>query len=182
MLNDDVLLLWARVLAAVPDSRLLIKAAALASRRLADRVRTRFAEAGIGAERLELVSKYADTRRELLAVYDRIDIALDTFPYAGGMTTFEAMCQGVPVVTLAGRDMVGRWGATLATHACHPELIATTQETYVTLAGRLASDLPGLARLRARLRADFLSSPLCDARLKARHLERAYLRMCRIIQ
>ena len=181
-LNDDVLRLWSRVLVAVPGARLLIKAAALAGRRLTDRICARFAEAGIGAERLELVSKYDDTRRELLANYDRIDIALDTFPYAGGMTTFEAMCQGVPVVTLAGRDMVGRWGATLAIHAGHPELVATTPEAYVAVASRLASDLDGLALLRARLRGDFLASPLCDAALKARHLERAYVRMCRIIR
>ena len=95
------------------------------------------------------------------------------------MTTFEALCQGVPVVTLAGRDMVGRWGATLAIHSGHPGLVAETEEAYVGIARQLAGDLEGLAALRARLRADFLASPLCDARLKARHLERAYRRMCR---
>jgi len=94
------------------------------------------------------------------------------------MTTFEALCQGVPVVTLADRDMVGRWGATLAIHAGHPELVAGTPESFVAIARRLAGDLPALARLRVRLRGDFLASPLCDAGLKARHLERAYLRMC----
>ena len=95
------------------------------------------------------------------------------------MTTFEALCQGVPVVTLADRDMVGRWGASLAIHAGHPELVAATPEAYVGIACRLVADLGGLAALRARLRQDFLASPLCDARLKARHLERAYRLMCR---
>lgn len=178
-LNDKVLSLWGEVMAAVPTARLLVKAPALASPRLARRLRARLAEAGVGDERIELVTAFADTRRELLQVYDRIDIALDTFPYAGGMTTFEAMCQGVPVVTLADRDMVGRWGATLAIHAGHPELVAETPAAFVGIAQRLAADLGGLAGLRARLRGDFLASPLCDARLKARHLERAYRRMCR---
>ena len=178
-LNDQVLRLWGRAMMAVPTARLLVKAPALASPRLARRVIARLAEAGVDRERIELVTAYADTRRELLEVYDRIDIALDTFPYAGGMTTFEAMCQGVPVVTLADRDMVGRWGATLAIHAGHPGLVADTQAAFVEIARRLAADLDGLAGLRARLRADFLASPLCDARLKARHLERAYRRMCR---
>lgn len=178
-LNDQVLQLWGRVMAAVPTARLLVKAPALASPRLAGRLLARLGEAGVDRGRIELVTAYADSRRELLRVYDRIDIGLDTFPYAGGMTTFEALCQGVPVVTLAGRDMVGRWGATLAIHSGHPELVAETEEAYVGIARRLAGDLEGLATLRARLRADFLASPLCDARLKARHLERAYRRMCR---
>jgi predicted O-linked N-acetylglucosamine transferase (SPINDLY family) len=176
-LNGRVLALWAEVLAAVPGARLLIKAQMLASARMAARVRAAFADAGIAADRVEFRSDFVDGRRDLLALYDRIDIGLDTFPYAGGMTTFEAMCQGVPVVTLADRDMVGRWGATLAIHAGHPELVATTPAGYVAVARRLARDLAGLAALRARLRSDFLASPLADARLKARHLERAYRRM-----
>jgi len=177
-LNDRVLFLWARVLAAVPGSRLLIKAPALASPRMAARLRAAFARAGVAADRVELLPGYVEGQAALLSLYDRIDIALDTFPYAGGMTTFEALCQGVPVVTLADRDMVGRWGATLAIHAGHPELVADTPESFVAIARRLAGDLPALARLRVRLRGDFLASPLCDAGLKARHLERAYLRMC----
>jgi Flp pilus assembly protein TadD len=178
-LNDRVLRLWGRVMMAVPTARLLIKAPGLASPRLAGRVLARLAEAGVDRARVELVSGYADSLRDMLRIYERIDIGLDTFPYAGGMTSFEAMCQGVPVVTLADRDMVGRWGATLAIHAGHPELVAETEQAYVGIARRLAADLPGLGRLRARLRSDFLASPLSDARLKARHLERAYRRMCR---
>ena len=176
-LNDRVLTLWARVLQAVPEARLLIKAPVLASRRLAGRVRDVFARAGVADDRLELLAGYTDARRDLLKIYDRIDIGLDTFPYSGGMTTFEAMCQGVPVVTLADRSMVGRWGATLAIHAGHPDLVAETEDAFVAVARRLAGDLPALAAQRARFRRDFLSSPLCDARLKARHLERAFRRM-----
>ncbi len=177
-LNDGVVALWARVLSAVPGSRLLIKAPALSSPRMAARLRAAFAGAGIVSDRIELLAGYVEGQAALLSLYDRIDIGLDTFPYAGGMTTFEALCQGVPVVTLADRDMVGRWGATLAIHAGHPGLVADTPESFVAIARGLACDLSALARLRARLRGDFLASPLCDAGLKARHLERAYLRMC----
>lgn len=178
-LNDRVLALWARTLAAVPGSRLLIKAPMLASRRLIERIRICFAEAGVGPERLDLIGGYLHAHRDLLSLYDRIDIGLDTFPYSGGMTTFEAMCQGVPVVTLADRFMVGRWGATLAIHAGHPDLVARSEDEFVAIARRLAGDLPALAERRARLRRDFLTSPLFDARLKARHLERAYRHMVR---
>jgi predicted O-linked N-acetylglucosamine transferase (SPINDLY family) len=89
------------------------------------------------------------------------------------------MCQGVPVVTLTGPHLLARWGATLAATAGHSELVAGTEVAFVEISRRLASDLPALARLRSRLRDDFLSSPLCNPRLKARHLERAYRHMMR---
>jgi len=173
-LNDGVLALWARTLAAVPGSRLLIKAQALAGRRLPARIAHAMEAAGVATDRVELLAGFTDSRRAMLQVYDRIDIGLDTVPWAGGMTTFEAMCQGVPVVTLAGRHLLARWGATLAIHAGHRELVAESEAEFVEIAKRLATDLAALARLRARLRDDFLSSPLCNAPLKARHLERAF--------
>ncbi|MBM3548235.1 MAG: tetratricopeptide repeat protein [Alphaproteobacteria bacterium] len=173
-LNDGVLALWARTLAAVPGSRLIIKAQALAGRRLPARIEKAMTAAGVGLDRVELMAGFTDSRRAMLQVYDRIDIGLDTVPWAGGMTTFEAMCQGVPVVTLAGRHLLARWGATMAINAGHPELVAETENAFVEIARRLTADLPALARLRAGLRDEFLASPLCNARLKARHLERAF--------
>lgn len=180
-LNDGVLALWARTLAAVPGSRILIKAQALAGRRLPMRIFAAFDAAGVAHERIELVPGFTDSRRAMLQVYDRIDIGLDTLPWSGGMTTFEAMCQGVPVVTIAGRHLLARWGATLLVHAGHPGLVAESEQDFIEIARRLAADMPTLARMRARLRDDFLSSPLCNARLKARHLERAYRHMVRKI-
>jgi predicted O-linked N-acetylglucosamine transferase (SPINDLY family) len=178
-LNDFVLALWARTLAAVPGSRMIVKAQALAGRRLPRRILAAFDAAGVARERIELMTGFTNSRRAMLQVYDRIDIGLDTVPWAGGMTTFEAMCQGVPVVTLTGPHLLARWGATLAATAGHSELVAGTEVAFVEISRRLASDLPALARLRSRLRDDFLSSPLCNPRLKARHLERAYRHMMR---
>ena len=173
-LNDDVLQLWAATVAAVPGSRMRIWAHSISSRRLGDRVLRTFSEVGVTRDRLELISTRTPVQSDVLHFYDGVDIALDTFPWSGGMTTFEAMCQGVPVVTLPGEYMVARWGALYAEHTGHPSLIAKTPEDFIAIARRLASDLGHLAELRARLRDDFVSSPICNGRLKARHVERAY--------
>lgn len=181
-LNDEVLELWARTLAAVPGSQMIIKAQALAGRRLAARVEAAFGRAGVGLDRIKMLVGFTSSQREVMEVYDRIDIGLDTFPWSGGMTTFEAMCQGVPVVTLPGPRLLSRWTATLSVNARHPELVARSEDDFVAIARQLAADLPALARLRARLRDDFLSSPMCDARLKTRHLERAFRYMMRRLE
>ena len=173
-LNDHVLALWAATLAAVPGSRLLIRTHALAGPPLVGRVRRCFAEAGVDPARIDFQRGGDANHRRVLETYDLIDIALDTLPFSGGMTTFEAMCQGVPVVTLPGEHMAGRWGALYAVQTGHPSLIAKTPAEFVAIARDLASDVKALAGLRSRLRQDFLASPLCDGRLKAHHLERAF--------
>ena len=98
-----------------------------------------------------------------MQTYNRIDIALDTFPYAGGTTTCDALWMGVPVVTLRGRTAVGRGGASLLTTLDLTEWIADSPAEYVQIAQRGASDLSRLAELRAGLRQRMSQSRLCDA-------------------
>ncbi|MCA1805974.1 MAG: tetratricopeptide repeat protein, partial [Xanthomonadaceae bacterium] len=111
-LNPAVLELWAQVLQRVPGSRLLLKCPALTDAALREHTAAALQALGIGAERLELLG-HTPTRAEHLALYARLDIALDTFPYNGTTTTCEALWMGVPVVTLAGRRHAGRVGASL---------------------------------------------------------------------
>lgn len=105
-LNDGVIALWARLLDAVPGSRLLLKWRHFAEAATVDRMRTRFAAYGIGADRLEFDGPAR--HRDWLAAYARIDIALDPFPHSGALTTCEALWMGVPLVTLAGSRPVSR--------------------------------------------------------------------------
>src|SRR5208282_4159051 len=98
-----------------------------------------------------------------LALYNRVDIALDPFPYHGTTTTCEALWMGVPVITLAGQSHVSRVGVSLLSNVGLPELIAQTPEQYVSIARELAADLPGLGRLRRELRAMMRASILMDA-------------------
>jgi predicted O-linked N-acetylglucosamine transferase (SPINDLY family) len=138
-----------------------------------ERIRERFAAAGIDAGRLEFLGR-SESTREHLGAYEAVDIALDPFPYNGTTTTCEALYMGVPVVTLAGRAHAGRVGVSLLTAAGVPEWVAGSPEEFTRIASGLAADSAGLASLRATLRARLLASALCDARGHAARLEAAY--------
>jgi predicted O-linked N-acetylglucosamine transferase (SPINDLY family) len=114
-----------------------------------------------------------------LETYREIDIALDPFPYCGVITTCEALSLGVPVVSLAGDRVIGRYGATLLGAVGLERLVAGTVEAYVDVAVDLARDRAGRGRLRAELRERFPRSPLSDGVAYARSLEAAYRRMWR---
>lgn len=163
-INDAVIRTWAGVLEAVPGSRLLIKSGALGEDRAREGLARRFAAHGTDPSRLELLGRNPD-RAGHLGLYNRVDIALDTFAYAGTTTTCEALHMGVPVVTLAEPTALhaGRVGASLLHAAGLPELVATDREGYVRLAAALAGDPARRAELRATLRARLAASALCDA-------------------
>ncbi len=160
-LNDDVLGLWARVLTAVPASRLLLRAGQLDDSPLREDFVARLAAAGIDPARVDLEGPLP--RAEYLAAYARADMALDPFPYPGGATSAEALWMGVPVLTLAGRGLLAGQGADIASAAGQSDWIARDADDYVRLAMERAADYPALARLRAGLRARVAASALCDA-------------------
>ncbi|MFI4979306.1 MAG: tetratricopeptide repeat protein, partial [Nevskiales bacterium] len=170
-MNDAVVALWARVLHAVPQSRLFLKAKQLGEASVRQSVRQRFAAQGIGADRLTLES--SSPRPDYLAAYGRVDIALDPFPYPGGATTAEALWMGVPVLTLAGERFLARQGVGLLANAGLPDWIAADADDYAARAVAHAGDLPRLAALRAGLRQQVLGSPIFDAPRFARHFEAA---------
>jgi predicted O-linked N-acetylglucosamine transferase (SPINDLY family) len=164
---------WATLLCAIPNSRLLLKAKALAGESVRREVVGRFADLGVAPGRLDLRGRLLNPI-EHLATYGEIDIALDTFPYHGTTTTCEALWMGVPVVTLAGKSHVCRVGVSLLSSVGLADLIAQTPEQYIEIAARLASDLPRLSEIRAGLRARMSASPLMDAPSFARDVEAAY--------
>lgn len=165
--------LWSRVLAATPGSRLMLKNSALSTPSVIQRLQTVFAESGISTDRLDLVAT-TRTSLEHLECYNRVDIALDTFPYNGTTTTCEALWMGVPVVTLAGETHVTRVGLSLLTNVGLSDLVAHDPGTYVEIATNVARDLPRLAVLRSGLRDRMKKSPLMDAPRLAQNIESAY--------
>lgn len=160
-LNDGVLGLWARVLRAVPGSRLRLQSAQMKDRNSRTQLLQRLAAAGIDATRVQLAE--GCTRLGYLAAHAEIDILLDTFPHSGATTTCEALWMGVPTLTLTGTTMLARQGASLLTCAGLPEWIAGDEDDYVARAVRHASGLESLARLRTGLREQVAASPLFDA-------------------
>jgi predicted O-linked N-acetylglucosamine transferase (SPINDLY family) len=165
---------WARILRAVPHSELLLHAPEGAHRQC---VREKLKGAGIEPERIRFAG--FKTTEAYFELYGQIDIALDTFPYAGGTTTCDALWMGVPVVSLAGHTAVGRGGVSILSNAGLPELVAHTKDEYVRIARGLAGDLSRLGHLRSTLRQRMEHSPLMDAPRFARGVEAAYRLMWR---
>jgi predicted O-linked N-acetylglucosamine transferase (SPINDLY family) len=171
--NDTVIAAWARVLNAVPGSRLMLKGTALADKQSRERMGRRFAAHGIEPGRLDLRHWTASTAQHL-ACYHELDIALDTFPYNGTTTTCEALWMGVPVITLRGETHAGRVGLSLLSQLDQAEFAAETTDAYVKLAVSLAGDLPRLRALPGTLRERMRRSPLTDGKRFCRHLQGAF--------
>jgi predicted O-linked N-acetylglucosamine transferase (SPINDLY family) len=175
-INAEVIAVWAGIIRAIPESRLVLKHGLLKEGAMAERCYALFAEHGVARERLELHNR-APSVREHLHFYGDIDVALDTFPYNGTTTTCEALWMGVPVITLAGRRHAGRVGVSLLSRVGLTELIADTKDQYHALAVRLATDRNRLADLHSTLRERVAQSSLCDSKAFARQVERAYREM-----
>jgi predicted O-linked N-acetylglucosamine transferase (SPINDLY family) len=159
--SDPTLRLWGQVLAATPGSRLLLKAHSLDDPELGAIVEAKLAQLGIDRSRIELLGRTPNLQAHL-ALYQRVDVALDTFPYHGTTTTCEALWMGVPVVTLLGDRHAARVSASLLTAAGHPEWIAHSENEYMSIATALAADTAQRAALRHILREDMRRGPLLD--------------------
>ena len=171
----EALTLWGRLLDQLPGSRLTLKTHALDDPTVRQRYASLAATAGIAPDRIDLLGR--SPQKELLAAYGDIDIALDPFPYSGGLTTLESLWMGVPVVTLGGDRFASRHTLSHLTAVGLPELIAASPDDYVEIAAALAEDLKRLERLRSDLRPCLAASPLCDGRRFAGNLEGAYRAM-----
>jgi protein O-GlcNAc transferase len=169
--NDDVLDLWARVLKAVPNSRLLLHHSAHCAH---EWVRKKLA---VDPKRVELVRR--EVRMLYLEQFNQIDLCLDPFPYNGHMTTLDGLWMGVPVVSLVGRTPVGRAGLSLLPPLGLGELCANTEDDYVRIAVDWAGNLDRLTQIRAGLRARMKASPLMDGVKLARDIESIYIKIWR---
>jgi len=174
--TPEMVELWAKLLQDTPDSRLLLKYRLLSDPSTAERFQRLFAEAGITGDRLELVDWVAG-RGNHLAMYGKVDIALDTFPYNGTTTTCEALWMGVPVVTWMGATHAGRVGASLLTRLQLEGLVATSATEYIRIASELARDFGNLEALRQDLRSSVRDSGLCNGEHFTRDLETALRKM-----
>ena len=176
--SGDCVAAWARILSGVPASRLALKNKALGDVAARRRLQARFAEHGIGPERLWM-SGPIDSLSGHLEAYSFVDLGLDTFPYTGTTTTCEALWMGVPVVTFAGQAHVARVGASVLASAGLAEWIAPDAAGYVERAIQWAARTGELAALRQTMRARLAASPLFDEAGFTHALEQAYRQLWR---
>ena len=168
-IRPETLALWGRILAAVPDSRLLL--AGVPAGECRRRISEVMATEGVAAERL--VFRARASYREFLDLHREIDIALDSFPYAGGATTCDALWMGVPVLTLSGETALARTGLSILQTVGLGEWVAYSPREYLDKAVAYAG-APELQWLRAGLRERVARSPLCDQQSFASALQSAY--------
>lgn len=176
-ITDAAIALWAEILKDVPGSRLLMRYAGCEDRAVQLHMAARFKAHDI--DEASLIFEGSTGYQDVLAAYGRIDIALDTFPYSGTMTTMEALWMGVPVVALAGERMTARQAAAHLTAAGLDDLIAGDNDEYRRIAVALAGDPERLTDIRMTMRDRLLASELMDAAGLARALEEAWRGMWR---
>jgi predicted O-linked N-acetylglucosamine transferase (SPINDLY family) len=167
--NEGTRALWAKLVASVPEARLLLH---IKESRAREGLLEFLAGHGVPAERVTLIG-YQDGP-SYMATYGRIDVALDPSPFAGGTTTFDALWMGVPVITLAGDRMASRGGRSILATLGRSEWIAKSADEYIAIAQTLASDPHHLAAIRRELRDEIRNSPLMDNAGFARDVEAQY--------
>ncbi len=171
-LNDAVLDNWAALLCELPEARLRVLGVPGKAQR--DWLLARLAAGGVDTSRIDTAGRlaYAPYLRALASC----DIALDPHPQGGATTTCDSLWMGLPVVTRAGRRSASRASASILSTIGLGDLVADSDQAYRDIAARLADDAPGLARLRAGLRARMLATPLMQPQVFVRNLEALYER------
>ena len=161
--NDDVIALWSKILLSVPNSKLLLKNKLLNSKEIIDTTIQRFKKQNVKKEQLILEGE-SKTRKELLNIYNKIDIVLDPFPFQGNTTSIEAVWMGVPIITLKGNRYISHFGESINSNLNMSNWIAENCEDYILKAKKFSSDINELSKIRTSLRQSCLQSPVFDSK------------------
>lgn len=170
--TPEIIALWSKILQGVAGSKLTLKSISTSDAEIKAHYLDLFQQCGIGAERIVLLDTVVDKQAHYQC-YNEIDIALDTFPYNGTTTTFEALWMGVPVVSLAGDTHVSRVSQSILSRLSLQRLVASNQEDYIKVAIKLANDIGFLKKLHTSLREQMLNSSLFDYSAHTVAIERA---------
>ena len=180
-MTDSMLTTWKKILDAVPNSRLLLKTKIFNTNDGKIFVNERLKNLGFDLSRVEMRKanyKWSISSKKIwLNDYDDIDIALDTFPYTGGVTTCEALYMGVPVISLYGDRHGTRFGLSILSNVGLNELAVDSYDEYIKRGVALAGDWEFLTILRKNLRTMMKKSPLMDAEGYVRDIEKAFVKI-----
>jgi len=168
--NDEVIALWSKILSSVPNSKLLLKNKLLNSKEIIETTIQRFKKQNVKKEQLILEGE-SKTRKELLNIYNKIDIALDPFPFQGNTTSIEAAWMGVPMITLKGNRYISHFGESINSNLDMPNWIAENYKDYILKAKKFSSDINNLSKIRTNLRQTCLQSPVFDSKRFSKHFD-----------
>ncbi len=175
-INNEVIALWSEILINIPSSKLFLKSKQLNDQKVQDTLYQNFEQYGINRDKL-ILDSYSPTRKELLATYNKIDIALDPFPYTGTTTSVEALYMGVPVLTLKGDKFISNVGESIMHNIKMSDWIAKNKDEYVKKAKDFSFNILHLAEIRAKLRDKSLNSPLFDGQGFANDFQDGLMKM-----
>ena len=175
-IHDEVILLWSKILLSVSNSKLLIKNKNLEDKNICEDFLSKFEKHNIKRNRLILVGE-TKTRKENLEFFNKIDIALDPFPFQGNTSTCEAVWMGVPVITLKGNRYLFHFGESINSNLGMHDWIAKNKNEYVSKAITFSSNFEELSKIRMNLRKKALQSPVFDAPRFAEHLSELFWNM-----
>jgi protein O-GlcNAc transferase len=175
-IRRQTLALWAGVLHALPEAKVLFEDSALREEETHQRILNVLAGHGIEAGRVQFIPYIRGHERHMM-LYDRLDIALDTVPFNGGTTAYDALWMGVPLVALEGDWLGGRMGSAILTAFGQPQWVARDAAQYAATVATLARDVEGRKAMRRTQRARMAAGPLCDTKAMATALEDAFAAM-----
>lgn len=178
-LTPHTLRLWAQVLAAVPGSRLLLKAPSFGDPSAVAVFSERLSDLGVDLARVQF--RGPTGLADMMAEYAEVDIALDPVPYNGGTTSLQAMWMGVPVVTMYGQHFVSRMGASFMHAAGLSDWVAKDDADYVRIACTMAGNRLALLELKRGLRKRLQGLPGWDVVAHTRAMETAFVQMLQSI-
>lgn len=159
-INDDVLHVWLNILKNVSKSKLILKSSVNIE---TNRIKNFFKE-NFKTDSLIFLDKEKNFN-DHLNLYNQIDIALDTFPYNGVTTSFEAIWMGVPVVTTKGFNFNSRCGESINKNLGLNEFITNNYKNYIDFTINLAKDIDQITQVKKKIENHKISSPLFDTNL-----------------
>jgi len=174
-INNKVISLWSRILMTIPKSKIFLKNKELNSLHLKKMIINNFKKNNISSD--SIILEGFSPRNELLASYNKVDIALDTFPHSGGTTSFEAIWMGVPVLTKKGFKFISRMTESINHNVNMSDWIANNDNEYVKKAIKFSTNLERLSKIKKNLRQTALESPLFNASLFAEQFKDAVWKM-----
>jgi predicted O-linked N-acetylglucosamine transferase (SPINDLY family) len=171
-ISDQALAVWSKLLREVPGSKIVVKHLALDEAFLRDSLVARFVAQGIAQDSVICIGSTA--RRDHLQAFENVDISLDPFPQNGGLSTWESLYMGVPVVAKLGNGASSRAGGAIVKAIGLDDWVADDEDGYIAIAQKYSSMPSYLEKLRADLPTQIANSPAGNVKVYTQRAEAGY--------